>query len=106
MPNMMNAADYSATLHYLKAIAAAGTDEPKAVAAKMREMPVNDPMTKIGRIRPDGRLEREMYLFRVKSPAESKGAWDYYDLTATLPADAAFRPLSQGGCPLLAGRDR
>jgi branched-chain amino acid transport system substrate-binding protein len=106
MPNMMNAADYSATLHYLKAVAAVGTDEPKAVAAKMREMPVNDPMTKNGRIRPDGRLEREMYLFRVKSPAESKGAWDYYDLTATLPAGAAFRPLSQGGCPLLAGGDR
>jgi branched-chain amino acid transport system substrate-binding protein len=101
MPNMMNAGDYSATLHYLKAVKAAGTDDAKAVAAKMREIPIEDPMTKHGRIRPDGRVERDMYLFRVKAPAESKGPWDYYSLVASIPADQAFRPLAEGGCPLV-----
>jgi branched-chain amino acid transport system substrate-binding protein len=100
MPNMMNAGDYSATLHYLKAVKATGTDEAKAVVAKMREMPIDDPMTKQGRIRPDGRVEREMYLFRVKAPGESKGPWDYYNLVATIPANQAFRPLAEGGCPI------
>jgi branched-chain amino acid transport system substrate-binding protein len=101
MPNMMNAGDYSATLHYLKAVKAAGTAEARAVAEKMRELPIDDPMTKQGRIRPDGRVEREMYLFRVKAPAESKSPWDYYSLVATIPASQAFRPMTEGNCPLV-----
>ncbi len=69
VPNMTTAGVYGATLHYLKAVEAAGTDEPKAVMAKMREMPVNDVMTKNGKLREDGRLMRDMYLFQVKTPA-------------------------------------
>lgn len=100
MPNMMNAADYSAALHYLKAVQAAGTDEPKAVAAAMRSLPINDPTIKNGRIRSDGRVERDMFLFRVKKPGESRSAWDLYEKVATVPFDEAFRPLADGKCPL------
>lgn len=100
VPTMIHAGTYGAVTHYLKAIAAAGTDEAKAVMAKMREMPVDDFMTKKGVIRGDGRLVRDMYLFQVKSPAESRGGFDYYKLIATIPGDQAFRPLGAGGCPL------
>lgn len=99
MPNMMNAGTYSATMHYLKAVQAAGTDEPKAVAAQMRSLPIDDPTIRNGRIRSDGRVERDMYLFRVKKPAESKGGWDLYDTVATVPFAEAFRPLTEGACP-------
>ncbi|TAJ90093.1 MAG: ABC transporter substrate-binding protein [Reyranella sp.] len=101
VPNMTTAGVYSATLHYLKAVQAAGTDEPKAVMAKMREMPVNDVMTKNGKLREDGRLMRDMYLFQVKAPSESKSKDDIYKLLATVPAEQAFRPLKDGGCPLI-----
>ena len=101
VPNMTTAGVYSATLHYLKAVQAAGTDEPKAVMAKMREMPVNDVMTTNGKLREDGRLMRDMYLFQVKTPAESKSKDDIYKLLATVPAEQAFRPLKDGGCPLI-----
>jgi branched-chain amino acid transport system substrate-binding protein len=67
----------------------------------MREMPVNDFMTRNGKIRQDGRLMRDMYLFAVKSPEESKYQFDYYKLLATIPRDEAFRPVEEGGCPLL-----
>ena len=97
---MLTAGSYSSTLHYLKAVQAAGTDDAKAVMAKMREIPINDVMTKNGKLREDGRVEREMYLFQVKKPEESKGPWDYYKLLAEVPADQAFRPLKDGGCPL------
>ena len=100
VPTMIHAGTYGAVTHYLKAIAAAGTDEAKAVVAKMKETPVNDFMTKKGVIRADGRLVRDMYLFQVKSPAESRGGFDYYKLIATIPGDQAFRPLGEGGCPL------
>jgi branched-chain amino acid transport system substrate-binding protein len=100
VPTMIHAGTYGAVTHYLKAIAAAGTDEAKAVSAKMKEMPVNDFMTRQGKIRADGRLVRDMYLFQVKSPAESRGGFDYYKLVATIPGDQAFRPLGEGGCPL------
>ena len=70
---MLTAGVYSSTLHYLKAVQAAGTDEAKAVMAKMRELPVNDVMTKNGKLREDGRLVRDMYLFQVKAPAEVQG---------------------------------
>lgn len=98
MPNQMNAGDYSSALHYLKAVKAAGTDDPKAVAAAMRRLPIDDPTIRNGKIRSDGRVERPMYLFRVKKPSESKSEWDLYDLVSTVPFADAFRPLSEGGC--------
>jgi len=101
LPSMLTVGVYSSTLHYLKAVQAAGTDEPKAVMAKMRELPVNDVMTKNGKLREDGRLVRDMYLFQVKSPAESKGKDDIYKLVATVPGDQAYRPLKDGNCPLV-----
>ncbi|MFI4999187.1 MAG: ABC transporter substrate-binding protein [Reyranellales bacterium] len=103
IPSMLTAGAYSATLHYLKAVQAAGTDDAKAVMAKMREIPVNDVMTKNGKLREDGRLIRDMYLFQVKTPAESKGPDDIYKLLATVPGDKAFRPLNEGKCPFVKG---
>ena len=101
IPSMLTAGAYSSTLHYLKAVQAAGTDDAKAVMAKMREMPVNDVMTKNGKLRPDGRLVRDMYLFQVKSPQESTAPDDIYKLVATVPGDKAYRPLNEGKCPFI-----
>jgi branched-chain amino acid transport system substrate-binding protein len=101
MPHMGDAGDYSSTIHYLKAIEAAGTDEAKAVMAKMREMPINDFFAKGGRIREDGRMVHDMYVYEVKKPSESKGEWDYYKLRSVIPGDEAFRPLSESACPLV-----
>jgi branched-chain amino acid transport system substrate-binding protein len=101
LPSMLTAGVYSSTLHYLKAVQAAGTDEPKAVMAKMRELPVNDVMTKNGKLREDGRLIRDMYLFQVKSPEESTDKDDIYKLVATVPGDQAYRPINEGKCPLI-----
>jgi branched-chain amino acid transport system substrate-binding protein len=101
LPSMLTAGVYSSTLHYLKAVQAAGTDDAKAVMAKMREIPVNDVMTKNGKLREDGRLVRDMYLFQVKSPQESKSKDDIYKLLATVPGDEAFRPLKDGKCPYI-----
>jgi branched-chain amino acid transport system substrate-binding protein len=101
MPTMDQAATYSATLHYLKSVQAAGTREAKPVMAKMRELPVRDAFTKNGILREDGRMVHSMFLFEVKKPEESKGPWDYYKLLAEVPADQAFRPLKEGGCPLI-----
>ena len=100
-PTMIQAGTYGATLHYLKAVKAAGTDEAKAVMAKMKEMPINDFMTRNGRIRVDGRVIRDMYLMQAKTPEESKGEWDLAKIVATIPGDQAFRPLNEGGCPLV-----
>jgi len=101
MPNMTQAGIYSATTHYLKAVEAAGTKETQAVMEKMRSTPINDFFVKGGKIREDGRMVHEMYLYEVKKPAESKGAWDYYKLVATIPAEEAFQPLSDSKCPLV-----
>ena len=101
MPSMLQAGVYSAVLHYLKAIQAAGTDESKAVAAKMRELPIDDFWSKGVKIREDGRVMRDMHLFQVKKPDESKGPWDYYKLISTTPGAEAFRPLSESECPLI-----
>jgi branched-chain amino acid transport system substrate-binding protein len=100
-PTMIQAGTYGATLHYLKAVKAAGTDEAKAVMAKMKETPINDFMTKNGRIREDGRVMRDMYLMQVKTPDESKSEWDLAKIVATIPGEQAFRPLAEGGCPLV-----
>src|SRR3546814_14993317 len=95
----IQAGTYSAVAHYLKAIDAAGTDEAKAVSAKMKEMPVNDFMTDNATVRADGRVVRDMYLVEVKKPSESTGPWDYYKVLATIPGDEAYRPMAEGNCP-------
>jgi branched-chain amino acid transport system substrate-binding protein len=101
MPTAAQAAVYSATRHYLRAIEAAGTDEAKAVMAKMREMPINDFFAKNGKLREDGRMVHDMYLVEVKTPAESSGPWDYYKIKATIPGEQAFRPAGEDGCLLI-----
>ena len=101
-PHQLQAGVYGAVLHYLKAVRASGTDSGAAVVAKMKELPTDDPLFGKGSIRADGRALHPMYLFEVKSPAESKGPWDYYKLVRTIPAEEAFRPMDQGGCPLVA----
>ncbi|HZS85584.1 MAG TPA: ABC transporter substrate-binding protein [Stellaceae bacterium] len=101
MPTMWQAGVYSSVTHYLKAVAAAGTDAPLAVAAKMREMPVEDFFSHHGRLRPDGLMVHDLYLVQVKKPEESKYAWDYYKVLATIPGDAAFPPPDPAACPLL-----
>ncbi len=104
-PGMDQAGCYAATLHYLKAVKALGAAEAKkdgaAVVAKMKAMPTDDDAFGKGSIRVDGRGMFPSYLFQVKTPQESKGPWDYYNLLATTPADEAFRPLSEGGCSLV-----
>jgi branched-chain amino acid transport system substrate-binding protein len=102
MPTQTQASTYSAIRHYLKSVEAAGTDEAKAVMVKMREIPVNDFFAHNGHLRQDGRLVHDMYFAQVKTPAESTGPWDYYKILATIPGDQAFRPMSEGGCPLVA----
>jgi branched-chain amino acid transport system substrate-binding protein len=101
MPTMIQAGLYSATMHYLKAIEAIGTDEAPKVMEQMRATPINDFFARNGKIRIDGRMVHDMYLFEVKKPEESKGEWDLYKLLATVPGDEAFRPLDKGGCPLV-----
>jgi branched-chain amino acid transport system substrate-binding protein len=101
MPTMIQAGVYSSVMHYLKAVDATGTDAAKTVVAKMKATPVNDFFAKNGKIREDGRMVHDMYLMEVKKPDESKGDWDVYKLLATVPGDQAYRPLDQGGCPLV-----
>ncbi len=101
MPHMGDAGDYSSTMHYLAAVKAAGTDEAMAVMSKMRELPINDFFAKNGRIREDGRMVHDMYVYEVKKPSESKGEWDYYKLREVIPGDQAFRPLKDSACPLV-----
>jgi branched-chain amino acid transport system substrate-binding protein len=101
MPTMLQAGVYSSTSHYLKAIQAAGTDDGDTVAKTMRSTPVNDFFARNGRIREDGLMVHDMYLFQVKTPAESKAPWDYYKLLDTIPGDRAFPPLAGSQCPLV-----
>ena len=101
MPSMVQAGAYSATMHYLKAVAAAGSDNADAVAAKMKEMPINDFFAKNGKIRVDGRMVHDMYLAEAKKPSESKGDWDLLKINAVIPGDQAYRPLSESVCPLV-----
>ncbi len=101
MPNMSQAGAYSSTMHYLKAVQAAKTDETAAVMTQMKAAPINDFFAKNGRIREDGRMVHDMYLFEVKQQSESKYPWDYYKLVATVPGDKAFLPLSQSKCSLV-----
>ncbi|HZB90392.1 MAG TPA: ABC transporter substrate-binding protein [Stellaceae bacterium] len=100
-PTFDQAGVYSAVAHYLKAIKAIGTKDPEKVMAEMRKLPINDFMTKNGKLREDGRVVRDMYLFEVKKPSESHGEWDILKLVKTVPGDQAYRPIDQGGCPLV-----
>jgi len=100
-PTMIHAGVYAGTLHYLKAVEALKSDDGGKVIAKMKEMATDDPLFGKGTIRADGRKVHDMFLFEVKKPAESKGAWDYYKLRSTIPAAQAFRPVDQGDCPLV-----
>ena len=100
-PSAAQAGVYSSVTHYLKAVKAAGTTDSAAVMKIMKETPINDMFAKNGRIREDGRMEHDMYLFEVKKPSESKGRWDDYKLVATIPAKEAFQPLELSRCPLV-----
>lgn len=102
MPTIVQAGVYSSVMHYLKGVKAAGTTEPKAVIAKMREIPINDIFASNGRIREDNVMIHDMFLARVKSPAESKEPWDYYEILRTIPAADAYWPISESKCPLVA----
>jgi len=101
-PTMVQAGVYSSVRHYLKAVAATNSTDGKVVADKMRELPVADDVMRNASIRPDGRVIHDMYLFQVKTPAESKAPWDYYKLVATVPAAEAFQPLERSACSLVA----
>ncbi len=101
MPTMTQAGTYGAVSHYLRAIKTAGTKDSDKVMAQMQAMPINDFMTTNGKLRIDGRVVRDMYLYQVKTPSESKGEWDLYKTVATTPGDIAFRPMNQGGCHLV-----
>jgi branched-chain amino acid transport system substrate-binding protein len=100
MPNTIQAGTYSATLQYLKAVKAAGTKDSDAVVKKLKELPVDDAFTSNGHVQANGRMVSDLYLFQVKKPSESKRDWDYYNLLATVPGDAAYPTAANSGCPL------
>ncbi|KMO38650.1 ABC transporter permease [Methylobacterium variabile] len=102
MPTMNQAGVYAGLLHYLKAVAATKSKDAKVVMEWMKANPTDDPLFGKGVIRADGRKIHDMYLFEVKKPSESKGPWDLYNKLATIPGDQAFKPMNQGGCPLVA----
>ena len=106
-PNMSQAGDYSAAMHYLKTALDMGPEQIKkdgaAAVARMKAIPTDDDVFGKGMIREDGRKIHPCYLFQVKTPAESKGPWDYYKVLATVPAEEAFRPMKDDGCPLVKG---
>jgi len=105
MPNASQAANYSAVLHYLKAAKVLGIAETKrsgaAAVAKMKQIPIDDDVTGNASIRQDGRVSENAYLFEVKAPSDSKKPWDYYKMLATISGAEAFRPVSEGSCPLV-----
>lgn len=104
-PTMDQAGVYASITHWMKAVAAmdkAQARDGAAVVARMKAMPTQDPLFGAGSIRADGRTIHDMYLFRVKAPAESKGPYDYYTRVTTIPGDKAFRPIADGGCPMVA----
>ncbi|WP_423933749.1 ABC transporter substrate-binding protein [Comamonas sp. 23] len=103
-PTYLMAGAYSATTHYLQAVQAAGTDEGKAVAAKIRELPVNDFFSKQVKVRADGQVLRPLYAVQVKTPAESKAKFDYYKIIGTIAPEEAWRPASESACDLLKGQ--
>jgi branched-chain amino acid transport system substrate-binding protein len=100
-PTMIHAGVYSSVLHYLKAVEALKSDDGTKVVEQMKKMPTDDPLFGKGSIRADGRKIHPVYLFEAKKPSESRGPWDLYKVRATIPAEQAFRPMDQGGCPLV-----
>ncbi|MNP71459.1 hypothetical protein D3C76_1678480 [compost metagenome] len=98
---MVPAGIYSATMNYLNAVKATGSDEAQTVRTQMMATPVNDMFAKNGKVRADGRMVHDMYLVQVKTPAESKGEWDLYKIVRTIPGDEAYRPVSESKCKLL-----
>ncbi|RBP34025.1 amino acid/amide ABC transporter substrate-binding protein (HAAT family) [Marinobacter pelagius] len=100
-PTMVHAGIYSSTMQYLKAVEATGSDDAQTVRKQMMETPINDMFAKNGRIREDGRMVHDMYLAQVKTPEESTGEWDLYDIVRTIPAEEAYRPLSESKCKLV-----
>lgn len=100
-PTMVHAGIYSSTIHYLNAVKETGTDDTQTVRRHMMDTPINDMFTKNGIIREDGRMVHDMYLAQVKTPAESTNEWDLYNIIRTIPAEEAFRPLSESKCRLI-----
>ncbi len=100
MPSMLQAADYSATMHYLNAVKAVNSDDADKVMAQMKKTKINDFFAKGGEIRPDGRMVHDMYLMEVKKPGESKYPWDYYKVAQTIPAAQAWTTKAESKCPL------
>jgi branched-chain amino acid transport system substrate-binding protein len=100
MPSSLQAADYSATMQYLNAVKAAGTDDADKVMAQLKNTKINDMFAKNGVIRPDGRMVHDMFLMQVKTPAESKYPWDYYKVVQTIPGDQAFTTKAESKCAL------
>jgi branched-chain amino acid transport system substrate-binding protein len=103
-PTMVHAGVYSAVTHYLKAVTALKSDDGAKVVEQMKKTPTDDPLFGKGTVRADGRKVHPAYLVEVKKPSESKGPYDYYKVRATIPADQAFRPMADGGCPLVAAK--
>ena len=101
VPTAAQAGVYSSIMHYLKAVKAAGTTDSAAVMKIMKDTPINDVFARNGKIREDGRMVHDMYLFEVKKPSESKGRWDDYKLLATVPGNEAFQSLELSRCPLV-----
>ena len=98
---MVQAELYGAIMHYLAAVRATGTEDGPTVVKEMNATPINGFMTKNDRIRTDGTLVRDMYLFEVKKPSESKGSWDHYKEISVIPGAEAFRPFGPNRCPLV-----
>ncbi|MFS2098780.1 ABC transporter substrate-binding protein [Variovorax sp. Varisp85] len=104
VPTYIHAGAYSATMHYLNAVKAAGTDDGATVAAKMKATPINDFFSKDVKIREDGQALRPVYAVQVKKPAESKGANDYYAVRAEIPPEQTWRPLAESSCDFIKGK--
>ncbi|MBI2307665.1 MAG: ABC transporter substrate-binding protein [Rhodocyclales bacterium] len=102
MPSDLQAGVYSSLTHYFKAVRAAGSDHGPTVVKKMREIPIRDPIVRNARLREDGRMVHDIFLLRVKAPADVKEPWDYLEILRKVPGDRAFRPIGEGGCPLVA----
>jgi branched-chain amino acid transport system substrate-binding protein len=101
MPGSLPAGTYSAVLNYLKAVEKAGSDDTETVMKTLRSMEIDDAVVRHGKIRADGRLIHDMYVFQVKSPAESKEPFDYYNTVGVVKGDDAFQPLAKSRCPLV-----
>ena len=104
MPSSIQMGVYSAVLHYLQSVAAAGSDDRDAIAKKMRELPVHDPMVPNGKVREDGVMLHDILLLQAKKPEEFKGEWDLFKIVKVTPGEQAFRPIEQGNCPYLKGK--